>query len=167
MLLSTSLISCKKVDLSDEEQGKRVVTLLNVYASDPMGGGEGLKEDVIRQLPHELKKRATAHAFIATLDGVDAGVTICFEGFSTFECKPLLNIHDLCVIPTMRRKGVAATMLFAVEQYALTAGCCKLTMEVLEGNHAAKSAYRACGFEGYELDPEMGRAMFWQKKLSN
>lgn len=161
------MISCKKVDLSDEEQGRRVVQLLNVYATDPMGGGESLTEDVMRRLPQELKKRPTAHAFIATLDGVEAGVAICFEGFSTFECKPLINIHDLCVVPTMRRKGVASTLIFSIEQYALSIGCCKLTLEVLEGNHAAKASYRACGFEGYELDPEMGKAVFWQKKLGH
>ena len=111
-----NMISCKKVDLSDEEQGRRVVHLLNIYASDPMGGGEGLSEEVMRKLPSELKKRSTAHAFIATLDGVEAGVSICIEGFSTFECKPLLNIHDLCVIPSMRRKGIASTLVFAIEQ---------------------------------------------------
>ena len=41
----------------------------------------------------------------------------------------------------------------------------KLTLEVLEGNSVAQSAYRAFGFEGYELDPQMGKALFWQKKL--
>ena len=40
-----------------------------------------------------------------------------------------------------------------------------LTLEVLEGNKVAQAAYRASGFAGYELDPEVGRAMFWQKKL--
>jgi hypothetical protein len=35
----------------------------------------------------------------------------------------------------------------------------------LEGNKLAQAAYIANGFAGYQLDPEMGRAMFWQKKL--
>ena len=159
------MISCTKVDFNKEEQGRSVVRLLNVYATDAMGGGESLTEDVMKRLPDELRKRPTAHAFIAELDGEQAGVAICFEGFSTFECKPLLNIHDLCVIPTMRRKGVASSLIFAIEQYANSIGCCKLTLEVLQGNHAAKSAYSAMGFAGYELDPEIGHALFWQKKL--
>jgi hypothetical protein len=29
----------------------------------------------------------------------------------------------------------------------------------------AQTAYKASGFAGYELDPKMGKAMFWQKKL--
>jgi hypothetical protein len=43
--------------------------------------------------------------------------------------------------------------------------CCKLTLEVLEGNKLAQAAYIANGFVGYQLVSEMGQAMFWQKKL--
>lgn len=163
--LLRGMISCKKVDFTRPEEGKLLVELLNVYAMDLMGGGESLRDDVIENLPIELAKRPTCHAFIAHMDGVPAGMAICFEGFSTFECKPLLNIHDLCVVPTMRRKGIASALVFAIEQHAQSLGCCKITLEVLEGNHAAKKTYQACGFEGYELDPMMGKALFWQKKL--
>lgn len=159
------MISCQKVDFNDESQGRLVVELLDVYATDIMGGGESLTEEVKKNLPIELKKRSTAHAFIAKLDGENAGVAICFEGFSTFQCKPLINIHDLCVLPNMRRKGVASALIFAIERFALSIGCCKLTLEVLEGNHAAKATYNQLGFEGYQLDPDSGNALFWQKKL--
>ena len=53
----------------------------------------------------------------------------------------------------------------AAEAIALSLGCCKLTLEVLEGNTVAHAAYKACGFAGYELAPNIGKAMFWQKKL--
>lgn len=43
--------------------------------------------------------------------------------------------------------------------------CCKLTLEVLEGNKLAQQVYRRFGFQGYELDPKMGRALFYEKKL--
>ncbi|WP_267313813.1 hypothetical protein [Limnobaculum xujianqingii] len=33
-------------------------------------------------------------------------------------------------------------------------------------NEIAKGSYRKFGFSGYELDPQMGKAVFWQKKLS-
>jgi hypothetical protein len=45
-------------------------------------------------------------------------------------------------------------------------GCCKLTLEVLEGNAVARSLYRSCGFEGYELKAETGKAMFMHKPLA-
>lgn len=69
------------------------------------------------------------------------------------------------MLPNYRRKGVGTTLLFYAEEYAKSINCCKLTLEVLEGNHPAKSAYKAAGFEPYELDPDAGIAQFWQKKL--
>ena len=29
----------------------------------------------------------------------------------------------------------------------------------------AQKAYRAFGFDGYELNPQMGKALFWEQKL--
>ena len=52
------------------------------------------------------------------------------------------------------------------EEIALSLDCCKLTLEVLEGNHIAQSAYKTFGFSGYELNPQMGKALFWEKKLN-
>ncbi|AIE76231.1 Histone acetyltransferase HPA2-related acetyltransferase (plasmid) [Synechocystis sp. PCC 6714] len=57
-------------------------------------------------------------------------------------------------------------MLQKAENIAVNLGCCKLTLEVLEGNYAAQSAYKAFGFSGYELNPKMGKALFWEKKLA-
>jgi ribosomal protein S18 acetylase RimI-like enzyme len=56
-------------------------------------------------------------------------------------------------------------MLSKVEEIAKAKGCCKITLEVLEGNEIAKNAYRKFGFSSYELDPAMGRALFWQKNI--
>ena len=56
-------------------------------------------------------------------------------------------------------------MLEKVEEAARERGCCKLTLEVLERNHAAQNAYRRFGFAPYELSSETGRAMFWEKTL--
>ncbi|OSM02156.1 putative GCN5-related N-acetyltransferase [Magnetofaba australis IT-1] len=56
-------------------------------------------------------------------------------------------------------------MLAEIEAIARARGCCKVTLEVLENNHAAQSAYRKYGFAGYELRPEAGRALFWEKSL--
>ena len=57
-------------------------------------------------------------------------------------------------------------LLAAVEAHAIGLNCCKLTLEVLEGNTIAQSAYRSLGFDGYQLDPSLGKALFWEKKLA-
>ena len=152
-------------DLSLQEHADATVWLLNEYAKDDMGGGTGLTEFTQQNLIAELKKRPTIHVILAFVDEKPAGLALCIEGFSSFDCKPLLNIHDFMVAPAYRGRGLSKRLLGKVEETAIELGCSKLTLEVLEGNHVAQSAYRAFGFDGYELRPETGKAMFWQKKI--
>jgi GNAT superfamily N-acetyltransferase len=152
-------------DLSIPSHASALVYLLNEYAKDDMGGGAELPEFVKTNLAAELRKRQGAHIALAFVDGAPAGMAVCFEGFSTFACKPLLNVHDLIVAHAYRGQGLSKRLLAKAEEIAIRLGCCKLTLEVLEGNAVAQAAYKACGFAGYELDPKMGKAMFWQKKL--
>ncbi|WP_243458495.1 GNAT family N-acetyltransferase [Nostoc sp. UIC 10630] len=143
-----------------------MVQLMDEYALDPMGGGKGLSDYVKTNLSAELAKRKAAHVILAFVDAEPAGLVVCLEGFSTFACKPLLNIHDVIVALPYRGRGLSKLLLQKAEEMALDLGCCKLTLEVLEGNHVAQSAYKACGFSGYELNPQMGKALFWEKKLA-
>ncbi|MBI1892377.1 MAG: GNAT family N-acetyltransferase [Burkholderiales bacterium] len=161
------MIEIVKANLDSPSHGEAVIGLLNFYAMDQMGGGEELPAHVKQNLVAELRKRPAAHVVLAFADGAPAGLAICMEGFSTFACQPLLNIHDFAVAPQYRRRGIAKMMLEKVEEIARSLGCCKLTLEVLEGNRTAQSLYRACGFAGYALDPAMGHALFWQKKLDD
>ncbi|WP_338649442.1 GNAT family N-acetyltransferase [Pseudomonas sp. ML2-2023-3] len=139
--------------------------LLDQYARDVMGGGQGLAAEVRENLAVEMSKRPHAFSVLAFVAGEPVGLVNCFEGFSTFACRPLVNIHDVVVLEVFRGKGISQKMLAEVEKIARQRGCCKLTLEVLEGNVAAQAAYRKMDFAGYELDPQMGAAMFWQKVL--
>ena len=143
-----------------------LVEMLNHYATDPMGGAEPLCDHTKANLANELAKRPHAFSVLAYVDGKPAGLANCIEGFSTFKCKPLVNIHDIAVAKDFRGLGLSTKMMEKVEQTARERGCCKITLEVLEGNEVAKSAYAKFGFEGYELDPAMGKALFWEKPLS-
>jgi ribosomal protein S18 acetylase RimI-like enzyme len=134
-----------------------IVELLNEYASD-IRSGVGLSESVI-------EKRDSIHTVLAFVDGKAAGIVISIEGFSTFSCMPLLNIHDVVVSPEFRGRGISRMMLKKAEEIASRLGCCKMTLEVLEGNEVAKNLYRSLGFNPYELNPEMGKALFWEKEL--
>ncbi|MGA8260382.1 MAG: GNAT family N-acetyltransferase [Arenicellales bacterium] len=160
------MIEVIDADLSQAGHADIVVRLMDEYARDPMGGGKALPGHVRRNLVVELRKRETAHVIIGLVDGEAAGLAVCFEGFSTFACRPLLNIHDVVVSARHRGKGVSRRMLERAEAIARELGCCKLTLEVLEGNTVAQAAYRAVGFAGYELDPTSGKALFWEKKLT-
>ncbi len=159
------MVEIIQADYALPEHGVAIVRLMDAYASDPMGGGHGLSDDAKANLVAALGKCAMARSVLAYVDGEAVGLINCFEGFSTFACQPLLNIHDVVVLPEFRGRGLSKLMFAKVEEMARSMGCCKLTLEVLAGNAVAQGAYRAVGFAGFELDPAMGQALFWQKKL--
>lgn len=152
-------------DFSNPTHADAVIWLLNEYAQDEMGGGKELTPFVKQHLIAELQKRPNIHGVLAFVDDKPAGLALCIEGFSTFACKPLLNIHDIVVVSEYRGRGLSKRLLAKVEAIAHDLGCCKLTLEVLEGNPVAQAAYRRFGFDGYELNPDTGKALFWQKML--
>lgn len=158
-------INIIRVDYNNQKQADDLVLLLDSYARDPMGGGEPLSQFVKENLVTELSRRDFGLSLIAYVDNQLAGLLNAFEGFSTFACKPLFNVHDVIVLEKFRGLQLSQLLLQELEVVARAKGCCKITLEVLEGNHIAQGAYKKSGFAGYELDPEMGRAMFWQKKL--
>ena len=152
-------------DLLNPVHGEAIVSLLNEYALDDMGGKCELSAFTKQNLVAELHKRHGVHVILAFEGNDAAGLSICFEGFSTFACKPLLNIHDLVVAKRFRGLGISKRLLARAEEIARSLGCCKLTLEVLEGNHIAQTVYKSSGFDHYQLDPSVGRALFWQKFL--
>jgi ribosomal protein S18 acetylase RimI-like enzyme len=154
-----------KADYSNENNREEITLLLDHYAKDPMGGGKPLEKYVKENVAYELSKIPHAFSVIGYVDNQAAGLVNCFELFSTFSCKPLINIHDVIVLKEYRGKGLSHEMLEKVEEIAIEKGCCKLTLEVLSNNEIAKSSYKKFGFSSYELDPETGQALFWEKLL--
>lgn len=158
-------ISLIQADYQNEQHGKDLVMLLNAYALDPMGGGEALTEHTQQNLVANLAKRHDFLTLLCYVDDKPAGILNCVEGFSTFKCKPLLNIHDCGVLKEYRGLGISQKLFIKAEEISRTRGYCKLTLEVLEGNTVAQNAYRKLGFTGYELDEKTGKALFWEKVL--
>jgi len=157
--------SVRIADYSNPQDAADITTLLDIYANDVMGGSAPLPISVKTHLIEELAKRPYALSLLCHTNEQAIGLINCFESFSTFKCKPLLNIHDIMVIPEFRGLGISQLLLQQVEKIARERGCCKLTLEVLEGNTPAKNAYEKFGFSAYVLDPAMGEALFWQKNL--
>ncbi len=155
----------RRVDYRDTSDRSALVFLLDAYARDPMGGGSPLPEDVKSRLCDDLAARPDAASFIAWSDGQAVGLLNCFEGYSTFKARPLMNIHDIVVLPGHRGQGVGQALLEAAQAYARQRGCCKLTLEVLTGNAVAMRSYTRFGFAPYALDPAAGVATLLQKWL--
>ena len=140
-------------DLASPEHVSAIIEVLDSYAQDEFGGGTPLRPEVRERLVPGLRACPTSLVLLA-LDGErPAGVAVCFFGYSTFGAHPLLNIHDLAVVPAYRRRGIGRALLEAVESRACEHGCGKLTLEVIEDNARARALYASCGFG----DPLVGR----------
>ena len=160
-----SQVEVRLADYADRAHREALVLLLDAYARDPAGGGEPLSDFARQRLVPELASRPHAFSVLAFDGEAAVGLVNCIEGFSTFACRPLVNIHDVVVLASHRGQRIASLMLAKVEEVARQRGACKLTLEVLSGNARAMKAYEREGFAGYQLDPGFGTATFMQKKL--
>ena len=151
-------------DLSNPSHATAVIALLDHYASGTMGGGEPLAEGVKRTLIEGLQTQSGCVVLLAYRDGDPIGLAIAFPGFSTFQAKTLLNIHDLAVHEKARGQGVGTALLTAVEEEARRRGCCKVTLEVRSDNKVALELYRKLGFCPHYLGSD--EMYFWSKPLS-
>ena len=157
-----------RADYANPVHAAALVTLLDAYALDPMGGGEGLSDHAKTTLVPALAARPQAFsvlAFAGADDSTPVGLVNCIEGFSTFACQPLVNVHDVAVLSGYRGQRIGERMLELVETLARERGACKLTLEVLSGNGGAVKLYERVGFGDYSLGSTMGTANFMQKWL--
>ncbi len=165
MSIATTNLQVVRADYANPVHGAALVELLDAYARDPMGGAHPLSDFARANLVASLAARPQAYSVLAFAGDVPVGLVNCIEGFSTFACEPLVNVHDVAVLASHRGQGVAEKMLVLAEAIARERGACKLTLEVLQGNRGADRLYRRLGFANYELDPAMGQAQFMQKWL--
>src|SRR4051812_19357535 len=116
-----------KANLDLPQHQVAVIELMNAYASDPMGDGKPLSDEVKGRLIDGLRQHPTTLIILAFQGDRPVGIATCFFGYSTFAARPLLNIHDYFVVPDVRGSGIGKKLLSAVETEARKKGCCKLT----------------------------------------
>lgn len=112
----------RKADFDNPVDRRGILEALDSYASDPMGGGKPLGKDVRERLVPVLRDHPNALVLLAFVEDTPVGVAVCFLGLSTFEARPLLNIHDLAVLPDYRGRGIGRMLLAAVENQAIGHG---------------------------------------------
>jgi ribosomal protein S18 acetylase RimI-like enzyme len=153
-----------RADLDDPQHAQQFLQLLDLYMRHPMGAERPLDPALHAQLLRGLRRHPGTHVLLARSSQDAVGMAVCFQGFSTFLARPLLNVHDLIVVPTARRQGVGWQLLTAVERLARELECCRLTLEVRQDNGTARRLYDRFGFEDGRCQ---GSAAFefWTKPL--
>jgi GNAT superfamily N-acetyltransferase len=164
-MIELSLINIVRARYDDPAHAAALIDLLDHYARDPAGGGAPLSDYARANLLDALAARPFIFSVLAFDGGTPVGLVNAIEGFSTFSCKPLVNVHDVVVAASHRGQGIAAKLFAEVEAIARERGACKLTLEVLDGNASARALYQRLGFAAYQLDPAMGHAQFLHKWL--
>ena len=140
-------ISIVEADLENSSHQQAVLFILDNYARDEMGQGNELDADVRDRVIAGLREHGNSLVLLAFDDTEPIGSAVVIIGFSTFYARPLLNIHDLSVMPAYRGQGIGYKLLEAVEAKALAMGCCKLTLEVRSKNERALGLYKKYGFK--------------------
>jgi len=139
-------VAIVKADLNQPVHQEAFRTLSNLYAQDHQGQSAPLTPEVLARLAGAVLAHPSHLVFLAFVDGEPAGIATCFVGFSTFNAKPLINIHDLAVKREMRNLGLGKKLLETVENYGREMGYCKLTLEANVDN-PARRLYERFGFK--------------------
>ncbi|MGZ8939270.1 MAG: GNAT family N-acetyltransferase, partial [Limisphaerales bacterium] len=94
------------------------LNMVDAYSRDAMGDGKPIAANVRATLIDALRKHPTTIVFLAFEGDLPVGVAVCFRAFSTFAAEPIINIHDLHVLPSHQRRGIGQALIRAVEDKA-------------------------------------------------
>ncbi|MDM8160549.1 GNAT family N-acetyltransferase [Labilibaculum sp. K2S] len=149
-----------ELDLDDPDHQTALFNLMNAYMLDRMGCEKPLHADSFKELVCGLKNQANYLGVLVKSQGKYIALSNCFVNFSTFKMSPLINIHDLIVLPDYRGKGVGRFLIQSVKAIARKRDCCKITLEVRNDNKTAQNLYLSKGFK--ECNPPM---YFWEATI--
>lgn len=147
-ITTRELDKCNPLDIA------LLTRLVDMYSQDNMGAGHALHPDAYQRLGKTFAEHPAVFALVAEEEDFPCGIALCVLGLSSFFAMPLVNIHDLSVIPEKRNKGVGKVLLEAVAEAAKKRGACKITLEVRPDNASARHLYQTAGFEVYAIGEE-------------
>ena len=109
------VVTNSRADLTNPAHAEALTSLMQEYSLDPMGGGRRLSDFTKANLVTALIDRNDVDVILAYIENEAVGLVTCMEGFSTFSCKPLLNIHDAFVNAAYRGQGIITMLLNEAE----------------------------------------------------
>jgi GNAT superfamily N-acetyltransferase len=157
MSVSIQFVQC---NFNDPIHLENLITLINEYILDDMGGGIPITGLQKLRLVDGLNSHPATYIVFALANDDFVGLAICFELFSTFNVRKCINIHDFIVRKEFRRKKIGTALMMHIHEYAISKGCSSITLEVRHDNTAAQMLYIEEGFKPCE--PNM---LFWKKIL--
>jgi len=139
-------IAIVQADLAEPADRADVVSLVDHFARDDNGQGRALDQDVQQRLDEALASHDGLYAWLARRGPDAIGLALCVMGYSSFNARPSLELHDLVVVAAFRGQGIGKSLIESVSTCARALGCCRVTLGVNEQNPKAHQLYRALGF---------------------
>jgi aminoglycoside 6'-N-acetyltransferase I len=123
------------------------------------------RDEHLAEMAAQLQAPRRFAQFVAR-DG-DAGVSLGLaeaalrsDYVNGTQTSPVAFLEGLFVVPAARRRGVAAALVGAVEQWARAQGCSEIASDAAVGNRASYRVHRALGFD------ETERVVYFRKELA-
>ena len=91
-----------------------------------------------------------AHVFIAFNPDKGAsayGFTLLYPSFSSLTMKPIWILHDLFVVPNVRRQGIAKQLMEHTHDFARQSGAEYIALETAVTNYPAQKLYESLGYQ--------------------
>ena len=154
-----TIITC---NFADPDHRSAIVSLINQYIADDMGGGRPIVGADAEQLIAGLESRPATILLLARVGNEYAGMLTAFDNFSTFTARPMINIHDVFVDSRFRGYGIGRLLMESLIAEARRRNSSRITLEVRVDNHSAQNLYRSIGF--IEVPPGM---YYWRLCLEN
>ncbi len=145
-----------RTEIENPEHRIHFAGLFDEYISNISTNIESSVVDKLFGLPY-------FHGFICYVDNAPSAFAVCFESYSSYRDKRVLNIHDFMVSANYRGYGLGKALFNGIESYCVSNDYLKITLEVDEGNTAAKKLYNSCGFQDYQVC--LKGLLLWQKYI--
>ncbi len=150
----TTLI--KYIDVDNLEHRNALESLFQEYSS-------GVSAAIDSTIVNQLFDLPYFHGFLCFKDNEPQGFAVCFESYSTYRAKKVLNIHDFMISSCARGKGLGKLLLQGIENYCRNRNYLKITLEVDDDNTIAKQLYSSCEYQDYQV--VLKGLNHWQKYL--
>jgi GNAT superfamily N-acetyltransferase len=98
-----------------------------------------------RLMRHGFGDHRRFSAFLASLDGVDVGYAITYEGYSSFLARPTFYLEDIFVYESARGRGFGGAMFQFLVEEAVDRGCARMEWMVVDWNDNAIGFYERRG----------------------
>jgi GNAT superfamily N-acetyltransferase len=124
----------------------KIIRQLAAFEGAP--DGVRLTEEVFRADGFGPDRRF--EVLLAEMDQRPCGAATLYQAYSSWQGAPTLVVHDLFVEEPMRGAGVGRALLKEAARLARQRGCCRMDVNVLARNRAARRFYAELGFAHLE-----------------